>query len=220
MPDAGDSWYTNSAANPQDRFEDYIAKEFIAEIDKSYRTIATRHARAIGRALHGRLRRHQVRAEVSATCSSLPAASAARWQRPTIADFRAYIGEKYSQQMQQVLGPPGEARNANDVYALAEKADPAALPYFWIACGTGDGLFESNRQFVALLHQRKIPYTLHGSPGHPQLGVLGAATAGHAARAGAPHGTQPRPSRAAAPDSRPTGALAPTTVMSLPARIG
>jgi S-formylglutathione hydrolase FrmB len=47
MPDADDSWYTNSAMIPADKFEDYIAKELIAEVDEKYRTIHDGHARAI-----------------------------------------------------------------------------------------------------------------------------------------------------------------------------
>src|SRR6266516_2729780 len=46
MPDADDSWYTNSAV-PADKFEDYIVKDLIAEIDGKYRTIHDGHARAI-----------------------------------------------------------------------------------------------------------------------------------------------------------------------------
>jgi S-formylglutathione hydrolase FrmB len=47
MPDAGDSWYTNSATNPKDKFEDYIAKDLMAEIDGKFRTLRDRHSRAI-----------------------------------------------------------------------------------------------------------------------------------------------------------------------------
>src|SRR6266699_6773087 len=47
MPDADDSWYTNSATIPADKFEDYIATDLISEIDEKYRTIGERHARAI-----------------------------------------------------------------------------------------------------------------------------------------------------------------------------
>src|SRR5205807_8922804 len=47
MPDAGDSWYTNSATVPNDKFEDDIAKDFISEIDDKFRTIRDRHGRAI-----------------------------------------------------------------------------------------------------------------------------------------------------------------------------
>src|SRR5258708_2820178 len=47
MPDADDSWYTNSATVPRDRFEDYITKDLVSEIDAKYRTIRERRARAI-----------------------------------------------------------------------------------------------------------------------------------------------------------------------------
>ena len=47
MPDAGDSWYVNSATNESDRFEDYIVRDFVAEVDANFRTIPERRARAI-----------------------------------------------------------------------------------------------------------------------------------------------------------------------------
>jgi S-formylglutathione hydrolase FrmB len=47
MPDAGDSWYMNSATDPKDKFEDYIAKDLMAEIDGKFRTVRDRHSRAI-----------------------------------------------------------------------------------------------------------------------------------------------------------------------------
>src|SRR5215472_7581118 len=42
MPDANNSWYINSAARREDRYEDYIVNDLIAEIDAKYRTISTR----------------------------------------------------------------------------------------------------------------------------------------------------------------------------------
>jgi putative tributyrin esterase len=165
MPDAGDSWYTNSVGNPQDRFEDYIAKDLIAAIDKTYRTIARQHARAIaGLSMGG----------YGATKFALKypqlfvfAGSFSGVQ--TIVhdpDFKIPFGDKYNQQLLEIFGPPGSpARAANDVLALAERANPAALPYFWLACGTEDGLLAGNRQFVALLHERRIPYTYTEAPG-------------------------------------------------------
>src|SRR5215470_6112654 len=47
MPDADDSWYTNSATVPADKFEDYIAKDFVSEVDSRFRTIRDRRGRAI-----------------------------------------------------------------------------------------------------------------------------------------------------------------------------
>ena len=46
MPDAGNSWYTN-AADGTSKFEDYIATELPADVVQKYRTINSRHGRAI-----------------------------------------------------------------------------------------------------------------------------------------------------------------------------
>jgi S-formylglutathione hydrolase FrmB len=76
------------------------------------------------------------------------------------------IGEKYRQELQKIFGPAGGGvRVSNDVFTLAAKSAAAELPYLWLSCGTEDALLDSNRQFVALLHQRKIPYTYTEAPG-------------------------------------------------------
>ena len=41
----------------------------------------------------------------------------------------------------------------------------AGLPYFYLDCGTEDGLFSSNQQFAALLHEKKIPHEYRELPG-------------------------------------------------------
>ncbi len=165
MPEAGDSWYTNSAANPQDRFEDYIAKEFIPEIDKTYRTIATRHTRAIsGLSMggYGAMKFALKYPNLFVFAGNFSGAEVVVHDP----DLKIPFGEKYNRQVLEIYGPAGSpTRAANDIFALAEKANPSALPYFWIACGTEDGLLESNRQLVALLHQRKIAYTYKEAPG-------------------------------------------------------
>lgn len=47
MPDADDSWYTNSATVPGDRYEDYIIKDLIKEIETQYRTVSKRDDRFV-----------------------------------------------------------------------------------------------------------------------------------------------------------------------------
>src|SRR5512140_3941553 len=39
MPDGDNSWYTNSATAPADRFEDYIVQDFVGEVEANYRVI-------------------------------------------------------------------------------------------------------------------------------------------------------------------------------------
>src|SRR4051794_1793826 len=45
MPQADDSWYTNSLAEPRNRYEDYVFNDLIDEIDSKYRTQKTRDGR-------------------------------------------------------------------------------------------------------------------------------------------------------------------------------
>ena len=47
MPDAGNSWYTNSVSQADDRFEDYVVKDLVQEIDHKYHTIPARQGRAV-----------------------------------------------------------------------------------------------------------------------------------------------------------------------------
>jgi S-formylglutathione hydrolase FrmB len=165
MPDAGDSWYTNSSAKLQDRFEDYISKDLIAEIDKTYRTIAARHARAIGGLSmggYGAMKFALKYPNLFAFAGSFSGGQTVVRNPDIIRPF----GEKYVQQLLEIYGPPGSPTSAaNDVLALADTANPAALPYFWISCGTADNFLEGNREFVALLERRKIAHIYEEAPG-------------------------------------------------------
>ncbi len=46
-PEGDDGWYTDSATKPNDKYESYIIKELIPEIDKKFRTFSDREHRAI-----------------------------------------------------------------------------------------------------------------------------------------------------------------------------
>jgi len=66
----------------------------------------------------------------------------------------------------KIYGPPDSPTRAeNDVFTLAEKAEVARMPYFYVDCGTDDGLLPGNRQFVAVLQNRKIAYEYRELPG-------------------------------------------------------
>ena len=162
MPDADDSWYTNSATKPQDRFEDYIAKDLIAEIDGKYRTIRDRHERAIaGLSMGGygavkfALRNPQSFAFAGSLSGALDAARDLDRNRP-----------EFAAKLLEVFGPAGNpARAQNDIFVLLPKATPAALPYLYLACGTEDRFLPVNREFVAELSRHHVDYEYHETPG-------------------------------------------------------
>ena len=165
MPDGNDAWYTNSAGEPQEKYEDYIIKDLIPEIDKQYRTISARYARAIaGLSMGGYgaikfgLKYPLTFAFVASFSGALPVARDA--------DFLSNWSAKYRDGAMKIFGPAGsQTRTENDIYALVKKAVPARLPYFYLDCGTEDDFLQANREFVALLHQQKIAYEYRELPG-------------------------------------------------------
>ena len=162
MPDAGDSWYTNSATDPKNKFEDYIAKDLVAEIDGKFRTLRSRHARAIAGlsmggygALKIALRYHDDFAFAGSLSGALNAPLNLSDKRP---DFRA--------QLLKVFGLPGSAVRAdNNVFSLLQNAGAKDLPYFYLACGSADDFLAVNREFVAQLSAQADPYEYHETAG-------------------------------------------------------
>jgi S-formylglutathione hydrolase FrmB len=163
MPDADDSWYTNSATVSQDKFEDFIAGDLIAEIDGKYRTIREKRGRAIaGLSMGGygavkmALKHPELFAFAGSLSGALNAAQNLDALRP---DFRAKLLE--------VFGNDGSpTRTENDVFLLLKKTSAqTALPYLYLACGASDSFLDTNRAFVLQLSSRKIEYEYHETPG-------------------------------------------------------
>jgi len=162
MPDADDSWYTNSATIPADKFEDYISKDLISEIDEKFRTIRDRHGRAIaGLSMGGYasvkfgLKYPQMFAFAGSLSGAFNAAQDLDKLRP---EFRAKLLE--------VFGNEGSSMRAeNDVFTLLTSSHSSSHPYFYIACGTEDSLLDTNRAFVHQLSSRNLAYEYHENAG-------------------------------------------------------
>lgn len=160
MPDADDSWYTNSATVPRDRFEDYIAKDFISEIDTKYRTIRERRARAIaGLSMggYGAVKFALKHPDLFAFAASLSGA----FNAPGDLDqLRPEFGAK----LQEVFGKAGSrTRTENDVFLLLRTTHN--YPFFYLACGTADFFLDTNRVLAAQLSSQKVPYEYHETAG-------------------------------------------------------
>lgn len=162
MPDADDSWYTNSATVPRDKFEDYIAKDLIAEVDENYRTIRARDARAIaGLSMggYGALKLGLKYPESFAFAGSLSGALDAPRDLDTLRpEFRAKLLEVFGNER-------GPQRAENDIFMLLNNSRQNSYPYFYLACGTEDFFVDTNRAFVLQLSSRKLGYEYHETPG-------------------------------------------------------
>src|SRR5882724_5264829 len=162
MPDAGDSWYTNSATVPADKFEDYIASDLIAEVDAQYRTIADRHQRAIaGLSMGGYgaikigLKYPELFAFVGSLSGALNAPQNLDDLRP---DFRVKLLEVFG-------GTHSGVRNENDVFQILKAPRSNAAPYLYLACGTADFFLPVNKAFAEQLSSSKLAYEYHETPG-------------------------------------------------------
>jgi putative tributyrin esterase len=162
MPDAANSWYTNSFAHPNDRYDDFILQDFIPEIEARYRTLSSRATRAIaGLSMggYGALKFALRHPSLFVFAGSMTGALSAPL---SLADEVA----EYREGLLQAFGPHADPRRAqNDVFGLARSVDPAALPYIYLDCGAQDHFLAINRQFAALLQSRSIPYEFHELPG-------------------------------------------------------
>jgi S-formylglutathione hydrolase FrmB len=152
MPDGSRSFYVNSAADPKAKFEDYIVKDLIAYVDTHYRTIPLRRSRAVaGLSMGG----------YGAAFLGLKDYK----KFAALGSFSGAMGIPHEESntrfkdLQAMFGPPGsDERKERDPFVLLEKVPLADMPLIYIACGGQDGLLKQNRDFVALLAEKKIPY--------------------------------------------------------------
>ncbi len=170
--EGGNGFYTDSATKPADKWESYIIKELIPEVDKNLRTVAERRGRAVaGPSMggYGALKFGVKYPQLfSLAVSWSGAVNVAAFHDATDLPPIPFL----KQTLATVFGD-GKDRttvHANDLFKLfseypAEKLKD--LPFFYLDCGTEDelGLFKPNRDLAGLLIDRKIPHEYRQFPG-------------------------------------------------------
>ena len=164
MPEGDNGFYTNSHADANLAWEDFVILDLIPYVDGHYRTVASREGRAIaGLSMGGygalKLGLRHPRMFSAVACMS-GATAAARLGREAIDD------EVFRKLVDGVFGPvdnPGRA--LNDPFELVAKVPRDELPQLYLSIGSEDFLLKENREFVQLLSKLKIPYEYHEVPG-------------------------------------------------------
>jgi putative tributyrin esterase len=159
LPEGNNSWYTDSATVPAEKYESYILQELIPDVDNRFRTLKQREGRAIaGFSMggYGALKFGLKHPELFAFSASMSGA----FDAPVRMD-------DYS--IKQVFGEADNpTREANDLFKLAghlSGGEVAALPYFYFDCGTQDPWAETNRQLSKLFSERNIAHEYRELPG-------------------------------------------------------
>jgi putative tributyrin esterase len=159
MPEGGNSYYTNSAERPQDKYEDCIVKDLIADVESRFPAIPERQARSIvGVSMGGfgainiALKHPELYGFAAGLSSALDVPSR-RFSVKRLSQWRGHA---------QIFGPWGsQTRRENDPFILVFSADPVATPFLYLACGDREGLLGPNRRFANLLRQRGYRYEFH-----------------------------------------------------------
>jgi len=159
MPEGNNSYYTNSADRPQDRYEDYIVHDLIGDVEQRLPAAAGREHRAIAGVSMGgfgavvlALKHPDLFVFAGGLSSALDVPS-----RPfsikRIGQYREHSS---------IFGPWGsQSRRASDPFVLVGSADPAQTPHLFLTCGDQEGLLPTNRRFAAMLQARHFNYEFH-----------------------------------------------------------
>ncbi len=164
-PEGDNGWYSDSVSTPNDKYESYIVKELIPEIDSKYRTLADREHRVIaGLSMggYGSLKFGFKYPEMFSLIGSFSGALGAT-------GFTEKNSGNIGKGIDAIMGAEdSESRKSNDIFKMVRELTPEkvkALPYIYQSCGTEDFLIQNNREYLALLNEKKVPHEYREHPG-------------------------------------------------------
>ena len=167
MPEGNDGWYTDSATVITDKYESYILKELMPDVQQRYRTIEARYGRSIAGLSMGGYGAFKFGLKSPATFVFAGSMSGAFG----VTRFtEKEIGKNFGDSIKLFGATGSETRLANDLFDILGKLTPArvpSLPYFYFDCGTEDSalIFSYNRELAALMFDKKIPHEFRELPG-------------------------------------------------------
>ena len=166
MPEGNDSWYTDSAVTT-DKYESYILKEVIPDVQQRYRTIEARYGRSIAGLSMGGY--GAIKFGLKSPFTFIFAASMSGAVGVTRMTEKE-LPENWKDSVKFFGAAGSETRLSNDLFDIVGKLSAgrvASLPYFYFDCGTEDALFifSYNRDLAALMFEKKVPHEFRELPG-------------------------------------------------------
>jgi len=162
MPEGASSYYTNAALKPEDRYEDYLVHDLIADVETRFPAASGRENRAIvGISMGGfaavklALTRPDLFVFAGALSPALDVPSRPfNWRLVQSLHFLT------------IFGPQGSStRKATDPFLLVRSANPAQTPYLYLTVGQQEPFLEPNQRFAARLSALRFSYEFHTMPG-------------------------------------------------------
>jgi S-formylglutathione hydrolase FrmB len=167
MPDAENSWYVNSVADPNERFEDYMVNDLPNYIQKAY-SVDTMKQGIAGLSMGGYgslmlAMRHPGKYRFAGSLSgalTFPRGmndTIRQPERALLPSLRHAFGEK-----------PGPSRSTFDLFLLYRQTSKESMPYIYMAMGTQDAYrsyLPAHRALTDLLRGAGVAYEYHETPG-------------------------------------------------------
>jgi S-formylglutathione hydrolase FrmB len=163
-PEGADGWYTDSATKDDDKFESYIVEELIPDVDHRYRTIREGRGRGIaGLSMggYGAIKFGLKYPDMFSLAGSFSGALDAPLRTEKSAFLRPSITSVFG-------ADDSKTRAENDIFSLIRNASQEkikSLPFIYLDCGTEDPFLPTNRDFDALLVEKKVPHEFRELPG-------------------------------------------------------
>ena len=156
-PDGAVSWYWDSPKKPEQKYETYVSKELVSQIDSQYRTIASPSGRAItGLSMggHGGLWLGLRHKDTFGACGSTSGG----------VDIRPFPKNWHIKDALGDYSSNGEIWDSHTVMTLVDNLKPDAQAII-IDCGTEDFFFGVNEKLHRALLDKKIPHDYLTRPG-------------------------------------------------------
>ncbi len=172
MPEGNDSWYTDSATVSTDKYETYILKELIPDVQQRYRTIEARYGRAIAGFSMGGY--GAIKFGLKSPSTFVFAGSMSGAFGVTRFTETGW-GSRWANSL-KLFGPVGsETRKANDLFELIEtvassRGSPRCLISISTAAPRIRADFPYNRELPRSCREKKIPHEYREFPGDHSWG--------------------------------------------------
>jgi S-formylglutathione hydrolase FrmB len=168
-PDGRNSWWTNSNQVKNAMYEDYVMKDLIPFVDQKYRTLATRHGRAIAGLSMGGYGTAKFARKYPGSFFYAASFSGALSVVSTLESDLLKSKDPIPVGMRsrvEAFGPTRSEQWArNDVLALYDSVDVKQLPYLYLAVGHSDYWADATLALGAKLRQKGAAFEMHETIG-------------------------------------------------------
>jgi putative tributyrin esterase len=163
MPEGDSSYFMNEAESTQDKYEDYLTRDLVADVESRFPAAGGRNSRAIiGVSMGG-----FAAIDYALTRPDLYIFAGAISPAVDVPSCRfSWRHADQSWRFRRIFGPVGSPeRAARDPFLLVQNADPRTTPYIYLTAGSQEPMLEPIQRFALRLRQRQFAFEFHTQPG-------------------------------------------------------